>query len=1055
MIAKLTRLCVDNRAMILMASLILALWGLWIIWHTPVDALPDLSDVQVIIRTPYPGQAPRLVEDQVTYPLTRAMLTVPGAKAVRGYSAFGDSFVYVIFDDDTDLYWARSRVLENLNQVQGSLPAGVVPSLGPDATGVGWIFEYALVDRTGQHDLSDLRSLQDWLLRFELSSVEDVAEVAAIGGAVKQYQIVVDPLELARQGASLDMVMEAVAASNQEAGGSVIEQAGAEYMVRADGYLTSLEDFKKILIMTREGGIPLYLEQVADIRLGPEMRRGIADLDGEGEVAGGVVLMRSGKNARKVIEAVKEKLESLKPSLPEGVEIVTVYDRSQLIERAIDNLRSKLTEEFIVVALTCAVFLLHLRSSLVAIITLPLGILVSFIIMYYQGVSANIMSLGGLGIAIGTMVDASIVMVENAHKKLERFRLENPETIIDSSRRWSIITEASCEVGPAIFVSLLIITLSFIPVFALQGQEGRLFGPLAFTKTYAMAAGAVLAVTLIPVLMGYLITGKIPNEQSNPINRFMVAIYQPILRLALRRPLLTLTLAFLALLSAAYPVSKLGGEFLPRIDEGDLLYMPSTLPGLSVAEAGALLQTTNKLIMTVPEVEQVFGKAGRAETATDPAPIEMIESTIRLKPIDEWRKGLDMDGLIDELDRAVRLPGVANLWVPPIRNRIDMISTGVKSPIGIKVSGENLKEIDEAAQKVQNVAKTVPGVTSALAESLAGGRYFNIEIDREKAARYGLTVKGVQLFVSAAVGGEMVGDTVEGIARYPINLRYPQMYRDSLDSLTRLPILSPSGEEITLGDVAKISASTGPSMLKSEQGRPTVWIYLDTRGRDMASVVKDLSAALRREVALPPGVSLSFTGQYELYERAKARLKLMIPATLIIIFILLYSEFGNFTDAAMIMLSLPFSLVGGVWLMHLQGYAVSVASGVGFIALAGLAAEFGVIMLIYLRQAAREAPELGNPKSLGVKAADRIIHAGATLRVRPKAMTVGTVVVSLVPIFWSAGTGSEVMRRISAPLLGGMITAFTLSMLIIPTAYKIRLLRQAKRAARKGRALRA
>ncbi|MDR1109634.1 MAG: efflux RND transporter permease subunit [Deltaproteobacteria bacterium] len=1046
MIAKLTRLCVENRPLVLMASAILTLWGLWIVWHTPVDALPDLSDVQVIIRTPYPGQAPRLVEDQVTYPLTRAMLTVPGARAVRGFSSFGDSFVYVIFDDDTDLYWARSRVLENLNQVQGSLPEGVVPALGPDATGVGWIFEYALVDRSGRLDLSDLRSLQDWLLRFELSSVEDVAEVAAIGGAVKEYQIVVDPILIARQGISLEMVAMSVEAANQEAGGSVVEQAGAEYMVRANGYLTSLDDFERISLKTGEDGVPVFLGQVADIVLGPEMRRGIADLDGQGEVAGGVVLMRSGKNARKVIGAVKQKLEELRPSLPEGVEIVTVYDRSQLIDRAIDNLSSKLTEEFIVVALTCAVFLLHLRSSLVAIFTLPLGLLISFIIMYYQGVSANIMSLGGLGIAIGTMVDAAIVMVENAHKRLERWRLQNPGREPDTSERWALMTEASCEVGPAIFVSLLIITLSFIPVFALEGQEGRLFGPLAYTKTYAMAGGAFLSVTLIPVLMGYLVRGRIPDEHRNPINRFMVTIYRPFLRLALKRPWLTLLAALLLLVSSFYPATRLGGEFLPRIDEGDLLYMPSTLPGLSVAEAGALLQTTNKLIMLVPEVEQVFGKAGRAETATDPAPIEMIESTIRLKPPSEWREGLDMEGIIEELDRTVRLPGLANLWVPPIRNRIDMISTGVKSPIGIKVSGDNLAEIDRVAQEVQNVARTVPGVTSALAETLTGGRYIDVDIDRERAARFGMSVADVQLFVSSAVGGEMIGETVEGIARYPINVRYPQMYRDGQEALSNLPILSPAGQEITLGEVARVSVSTGPSMLKSEQGRPTVWIYLDTRGRDMVSVVKDLEQAFLMRIERPAGVSLSFTGQYEMLERATARLKLMIPATLVIIFILLYSEFKSLSDAAMIMASLPFSLVGGLWFMHLKGYALSVASGVGFIALAGLAAEFGVIMLIYLRQAALETPEFGRPESITEEAVDRSIHAGATLRVRPKAMTVGTVVVSLIPIFWSAGTGSEVMRRISAPLFGGMITAFTLSMFIIPTAYKLRLMHQGKRA---------
>ena len=1053
MIAKLTRLCVDNRTFVLMAALLLALWGAWIIRHTPVDALPDLSDVQVIIRTPYPGQAPRLVEDQVTYPLTRAMLTVPGARAVRGYSSYGDSFVYVIFDDDTDLYWARSRVLENLNQVQGSLPDGVSPSLGPDATGVGWIFEYALVDRTGRNDLADLRSIQDWLLRFELSSVPDVAEVAAVGGAVKQYQIVVDPLELARQGTTLEMVMDAIEAANQEAWGSVVEQAGAEYMVRANGYLTTLDDFRDILLMTRENGVPLRLGDVAEVRLGPEMRRGIAELDGEGEVAGGVVLMRSGKNARRVIEAVKARLEAIKPGLPEGVEIVTVYDRSRLIDRAIDNLRWKLTEEFVVVALTCAVFLLHLRSSLVAIFTLPLGLLISFIIMYYQGVSANIMSLGGLGIAIGTMVDASIVMVENAHKKLERHRVEHGGAEPAGAERWRLITEASCEVGPAIFVSLLIITLSFIPVFALEGQEGRLFGPLAYTKTYAMAGGAFLAVTLIPVLMGYLVRGRIPSETSNPVNRFMIAVYRPILGLALKRPMATLALAAAVLVSAIYPVSRLGGEFLPRIDEGDLLYMPSTLPGLSVAEAGALLQTTNKLIMTVPEVEGVFGKAGRAETATDPAPIEMLESTIRLKPESEWRPGYDMEAIVEDLDRTVRLPGVANLWVPPIRNRIDMISTGVKSPVGVKVSGADPSLLDAVAKDVQNVAKTVPGVTSALAESLTGGRYFDVDIDRAAAARYGLTVEGVQLFVSIAVGGMTVGETVEGVARYPINLRYPQMYRDSLDSLRSLPILSPDGQELTLGDVATVKAAAGPSMLKSEQGRPTVWIYLDTRGRDMISVVRDLDAAFRERVPLPAGASLSFTGQYELYERAGARLRLMIPATLLIILVLLYSEFGNFSDALTIMFSLPFSLVGGIWFMHLMGYAVSVASGVGFIALAGLAAEFGVIMLIYLRQAAREAPELSDPSRLDAAAADRIIDAGASLRVRPKAMTVGTVVVSLIPMFWSAGTGSEVMRRISAPLLGGMVTAFTLSMFIIPTAYKIRLIGQARRAAKRGREL--
>ncbi|MDR1083652.1 MAG: efflux RND transporter permease subunit [Deltaproteobacteria bacterium] len=1038
MIARLIKACVENRAMVLMGSLILTLWGLYVLYQTPVDALPDLSDVQVIIRTSYPGQAPRLVEDQVTYPLTRAMLTVPKARAVRGYSSFGDSFVYVIFDDDTDLYWARSRVLENLNQVQGSLPAGLTPSLGPDATGVGWIFEYALTDKTNRHDLSDLRSIQDWLLKFELASVPGVAEVASVGGAVRQYQIVVSPVRLKQYELTLGDIKMALENSNQEAGGSVIEQAEAEYMVRATGYLADLEDFRKILLKTAGHGIPVFLEDVADIRLGPEMRRGLVDLNGQGEVAGGIILMRSGQNARQIIGAVKEKLDVLKASLPPGVEIVTVYDRSQLIDRAVSHLTGKLIEEFIVVALVCVLFLVHLRSSFVAIFTLPLGLLISFIVMYYQGVSANIMSLGGLAIAIGTMVDAAIVMVENAHKKIERYRSGHPGAPFDVRLHWQLVTQASVEVGPAIFVSLMVITLSFIPVFSLQGQEGRLFSPLAFTKTYAMAGGAVLSVTLIPVLIGYLIRGRIPREDRNPANRFLIKIYKPILNIVLKKPSVTLIAALIIIISAYYPISNIGGEFLPKIDEGDLLYMPSTLPGLSVAAAGQLLQTTDKLIKTVPEVDTVFGKAGRAETATDPAPIEMLETTIRLKPQSQWRPGLTMEDIVNELDETVRLPGVANLWVPPIRNRIDMISTGVKSPIGLKVSGQDLALIDRVAQEIQNLARTVPGVTSALAERPAGGRYLEVDISRTAAARYGLRVADVQLYISSAVGGEMIGDTVEGLARYPINLRYPQNYRDSLDSLESLPVITPDGQFITLGQVADIKVSAGPSMLKTEQGRPTVWVYLDSRGRDLVSVVEDLQKIIREQVQLPAGVSISYTGQYELLERANARLKLMIPATLIIIFILLYWEFKNLTDAVIIMLSLPFSLVGGIWFMYICGYAVSVASGVGFIALAGLAAEFGVIMIIYLRQAALERPALSDPDTITPQAIDEAIYAGATLRVRPKAMTVGTVVASLIPIFWSDGTGSEVMKRLSAPLFGGMVTAFTLSMFLIPAIYKLR-----------------
>ncbi|MDR1041765.1 MAG: CusA/CzcA family heavy metal efflux RND transporter [Deltaproteobacteria bacterium] len=1039
MTAQLIRLCVAHRGLVLFGAALLAIFGIYALRETPLDALPDLSDVQVIIRTPYPGQAPRLVEDRITYPLSRAMLTVPRTKAVRGFSAFGDSFVYIVFEDGTDLYWARSRVLENLSRAQNDLPEGVVPSLGPDATGVGWILEYALVDRTGGQDLADLRAIQDWLIRFELSGVPGVSEVASVGGVVKEYQIVPDPALMSLHGVMLDSLMASVKASNQEAGGSVMEQAGAEYMIRATGYLESLEDFGRIVVKTTPEGVPVFLSDVAKVNLGPEMRRGIAELDGEGEVAGGIVLMRQGENARRVIAAVRERLEAIGPSLPAGVEIVTVYDRSTLIDAAISHLAGKLTEEFVVVALTCAVFLLHLRSSFVAIVTLPLGLLISFLVMRFQGVSANIMSLGGLAIAIGTMVDASIVMVENAAKKMERFRREHPGEPFDERVHWRLVTEASVEVGPAIFVSLLVITMSFIPVFSLQGQEGRLFSPLAFTKTYAMAGAAFLSVTLVPVLMGYLVRGKVPREDRNPVNRFLIRIYHPVLNLALRRPWLTLVLAAAVAAGSLYPYSRLGGEFLPRIDEGDLLYMPSTLPGLSSAEAARTLQITSRLIKSVPEVDTVFGKAGRAETATDPAPLEMIETAIHLKPRDQWRPGMTGEMIVEELDRTVRLPGLANLWVPPIRNRIDMISTGVKSPVGIKISGSRPEDIDRAARDVQEAAKRVPGVTSALAETQGQGRYVEIRLDRERAARYGLTLAEAQEYVSSAVGGMSIGETVEGTARFPINVRYPQEYRDSLDRLRSLPVLTPLENEITLGDVAEIVAAKGASMLKSEQGRPAVWVYLDVRGRDLRSVVDDLRAEIAWSVSLPPGVSASFTGQYELMERANRRLAVMIPVTLLIILVLLYSEFKAWTETLLIMFSLPFALAGGLWFMYLAGWSLSVASGVGFIALAGLAAEFGVIMLIYLREAVNERPDFRDPSSITPRLIDEAIHAGAVLRVRPKAMTVGTIVVSLIPVLWSEGTGSEVMKRISAPLFGGMVTAFTLSMFILPAAWKIKL----------------
>ncbi|SDF83241.1 efflux RND transporter permease subunit [Desulfovibrio legallii] len=1042
MIGSLIRACVRNRFFVLLGAVLLAAWGAWAVYHTPVDALPDLSDTQVIIRTSYPGKAPQLVEDQITYPLTTAMLSVPGATSVRGYSSFGDSYVYVIFNDNTDLYWARSRVLEYLNQVQSRLPDGVTPSLGPDATGIGWIYEYALVDKSGKHDLAELRSLQDWMLKFELAAVPGVAEVASVGGVVREYQIVADPVKLAQFGIPLSAIASAVTKANQEAGGSVIEQAEAEYMVRAGGYLKSLEDFRKIVLKTAADGTPVYLEQVAAVRLGPEMRRGLVELNGQGEVAGGIVLLRSGENARAVIAAVREKLAALQKSLPEGVEIVTTYDRSQLIQRAVDNLTDKLKEEFLVVAVVCVLFLLHLRSAMVAVLALPLALCAAFIVMYYQGISANIMSLGGIAIAVGAMVDASVVMVENAHRKLRRWEDASPGETLSDAQRWEIITDAAVELGPALFVSLLIITLSFIPVFALEGQEGKMFRPLALTKLYAMGASALLSVTVIPVLTGLWVRGRIPSEEKNPISRFLIHLYNPAIRAVLRRPRLTLAVALLALLSTLWPLARLGGEFLPHMDEGDLLYMPSTLPGVSVAEVGRILQLTDKMIKTVPEVDTVFGKAGRAETATDPAPVEMLETTIRLKPREQWRKGMTIDKIIEELDAAVRLPGMANLWVPPIRNRIDMTSTGVKSPIAVKVSGADMAQIDATALQVQHVAAAVPGVVSALAESLTGGRYVDVRVNREQAARFGMNVADVQLFISSAVGGEKIGETVEGVARYPINLRYPQQYRDSVPALRSLPVLTPSGEQITLGDVADVRMASGPTMLKSEQARLAGWVYIDARGRDMVSVVRDLDKAIREQIQLPAGVSVSFTGQYAMLERATERLSLMVPATLLIIFLLLYMEFRSVSESLLIMLCLPFSLVGGVWFMYLMGYALSVATGVGYIALAGLAAEFGVVMLIYIKHAVAERPALASPQTATAAELDAAIHDGAVLRVRPKAMTAVTTVAGLLPIFWTAGTGSEIMTRIAAPMFGGMISAAALSMFILPAAYKLLLARR-------------
>jgi len=1049
MIARLIRASLANRFLVLLAALLVAAWGTWSMLHTPLDALPDLSDVQVIIRTTYPGQAPRVVEDQVTYPLTTTMMSVPGAKTVRGFSFFGDSFVYVLFEDGTDLYWARSRVLEYLNQVQSRLPAQAKASLGPDATGVGWIYEYALVDRTGQHDLGQLRALQDWFLKYELKSVANVAEVATIGGMVREYQVVLDPDRLRAYGIPQDKVIAAIQNANREAGGGVLEMGEAEYMVRSNGYLRTLDDFRAIPLSVGDNGVPVTLGDVARVQVGPEMRRGIAELDGEGEVVGGVIVMRSGRNALATIDAVKAKLEALKPGLPKGVEIVPTYDRSQLIHRSVDNLRQKLVEEFIVVAIVCFVFLLHLRSSLVAIVALPLGVLASFGVMQAQGINANLMSLGGIAIAIGAMVDAAIVMIENAHRHLERWRHENAGSArIPDAVRWQLIGDAAIEVGPALFFSLLVITLSFIPIFTLEAQEGRLFSPLAFTKTYAMAAAAGISVTLVPVLMGYLIRGRIRDEAANPINVRLMRWYRPLLGKVLARPWMAIGLALAAVLLTAWPLSRLGGEFLPPLDEGDLLYMPSALPGLSAAKASELLQQTDRMIRQVPEVASVFGKAGRAESATDPAPLEMFETTIQFKPRSQWRPGMTPKKLVEELDRTVQVPGLANLWVPPIRNRIDMLATGIKSPVGVKVSGPDLAEIDRIAREVEGAVKTVPGVTSAIAERLTGGRYVDISIDRRAAARYGLNVADVQSVVSSAIGGETVGETVEGLQRFPISVRYPRELRDSVQKLRELPVVTQRGAQVPLGAFTDIRVADGPPMLKSENARPTSWVYVDLRGRDLAGAVHDMQAAVARDVKLPPGYSIGWSGQFEYLERATARLRIVVPATLAIIFVLLYVTFRRADEAALILASLPFALVGGFWLLYALGHALSIASAVGFIALAGVAAEFGVVMLIYLKHAWERRLAAGAPAN-----EDTLLEAieeGAVLRVRPKAMTVAVVLAGLLPILLGSGTGSEITQRIAAPMVGGMVTAPLLSMFVIPAAFL--LLR--RRDLRRGRARR-
>lgn len=1030
MITAIIRWSVSNRFFVLLLTLILLGGGLFAVKNTPVDALPDLSDVQVIIKTTYPGQAPQVVQDQVTFPLTTAMLSVPGAQTVRGFSFFGDSYVYVIFDEKTDLYWARSRVQEYLSQVASRLPDSATPELGPDATGVGWIYLYALVDKTNKHDISQLRSLQDWFLKFELQTVPGVSEVAAVGGMVKQYQVNVEPDKLRAYGIPLSLIQTAIQQGNQEMGASVVEMAEAEYMVTSTGYIKSVADLEAIPLGVNANGTALQLRDVADIRVGPQMRRGIAELNGEGEVTGGIVIMRYGENAQKTIELVKAKLESLKKGLPEGVEIVPVYDRSNLINNAVDNLTSKLIEELIVVALVCVVFLFHVRSSLVAIITLPLGILTAFIIMYWQGINANIMSLGGIAIAIGAMTDGAIVMIENMHKHMEK-------TPLTKENRWEVVAKSASEVGPALFFSLLIITVSFMPVFILEAQEGRMFAPLAYTKTYAMAASAGLAITLVPVLMGYFIRGKVISEQKNPVNRLLVAAYRPLLNWVLKFPKMTLVLAVVVSVIGFYPVNKIGSEFIPPLDEGDLMYMPTTYPGLSVGKAREILQQTDKLIATVPEVKTVFGKVGRAETATDPAPLTMIETFIQLKPKDEWREGMTLEKLKKELDGLVKFPGLTNAWVMPIKTRIDMLATGIKTPVGIKVAGPKLNEIQKIGQQIEVLLKDVQGTASVYSERVAGGRYIKVDINREKAARYSLNISDVQQVVSTAIGGTNVTQTVEGQERYPVNLRYPQAYRDSPEELMLLPIVTPTGQRIALGDVADVFIEDGPPGIKSENARLNGWSFIDIDGVDIGTYVEHAQQVLNKDLILPAGYSITWAGQYEYMQRAKDKLTYVLPLTLAIIIVLLYLNFRSFAEVTIIMATLPLAMIGGVWLMYLEGFNFSVAVGVGFIALAGVAVEIGVIMLVYLNQAYQEkcleAEQAGKPLSL-VQLQQAIIE-GAGLRVRPVMMTVATIIIGLLPVLYGTGTGSEVMSRIAAPMVGGMGSAIVLTLLVIPAVY--------------------
>ncbi|VAX10944.1 Cobalt-zinc-cadmium resistance protein CzcA; Cation efflux system protein CusA [hydrothermal vent metagenome] len=1034
MIQAIINASLREKFQVLIATFIILAAGLWAVKNTPLDAIPDLSDVQVIVFTEYPGQSPQVVEDQVTYPLTTAMLAVPKSKVVRGYSFFGFSFVYIIFEDGTDMYWARSRVLEYLNYVSSRLPAGLSPSLGPDATGVGWIYEYALVDKTGKHDLAQLRSMQDWYLRYPLQTVEGISEVASIGGHVKQYQVEVDPNALLAYNIPLSKVKRAIQRSNNDVGGKLVEMAETEYMVRGLGYIQSINDLEVIPVGVDDNGTPIRLKDIANIHLGPELRRGAAELNGEGEVAGGVVIMRYGENAMATIERVREKLADLQKGLPEGVEIVPVYDRGDLIERAVDNLVEKLVEESIVVSLICILFLLHARSALVAILTLPIGILIAFIVMKWQGINANIMSLGGIAIAIGAMVDGAIVMIENAHKHLEHAG-DRKGSELTKAERLEAIADASREVGPALFFSLLIITVSFLPVFTLQAQEGRLFAPLAFTKTYAMAASAILAVTLVPVLMGFFIRGKIMPEAKNPVNRILHWLHAPVLKQAIRFRWFTLAFAMGLLAATSYPLERLGSEFMPPLDEGDILYMPTTYPGISITKAKELMQQTDKILMSFPEVHHVFGKVGRADTATDPAPLAMLETTVRLRDRSEWPDPTKTTkALMGEMDAAIKFPGLANAWTMPIKTRIDMLSTGIKTPIGIKVSGPDLNVLEKVAGDIEQVLTQLPDTLSAFADKAAGGYYLDFDISREEASRYGLTTGDVQDVIQIAIGGMNITYTVEGLERYPVNLRYPRDLRDNIENLKRVLIPTPTGAQIPLSLVADLQLRRGPPSIKTENSRPNAWVYVDIKTSDIGGYVAEAKRVVDSQVKIPAGYTLIWSGQFEYMERAEERLRIVVPGTLLLIFLLLYFNFKNITEPLVVMLSIPFGLIGGFWLIHYLGFNMSVAVAVGFIALAGVAAEIGVLVLTFIdHEIARRQRDKG--RRLTASEIMDAVHTGTSERVRPIAMTATAITAGLLPIMWSSGTGSEVMQRIAAPMVGGMITVTVLCLLVLPVIY--------------------